>query len=255
VKPYRTITRFFTPQIAAVAAAILVLIAGAWVWDTLAARPTFQAEYQTAVGEHKIVMLYDGTRVEMNTDTDLRIELAGNHRLAWLNRGEIYLEVAHDSKRPFIINAGVRTVTVLGTKFAVWRDGDTLVVPVVEGRVRLDDKAEAASANPIIVTGDHVATAKGSSILVVAKPSMRIQDALLWRAGMLNFTDMTLGDAVAEFNRYNHKKLVISDPSAAAIRIGGVFRATNVDAFTSLLQRAFGFAVETTDDTVKISKR
>jgi transmembrane sensor len=44
---------------------------------------------------------------------------------------------------------------------------------------------------------------------------------------------------VLEFNRYNRKRLVIDDPQAASIEIGGVFDADNVDAFARLLQAGF----------------
>ncbi len=44
-------------------------------------------------------------------------------------------------------------------------------------------------------------------------------------------------DAVAEFNRHNPRKLVVADAETAAIKVGGIFRADNLAAFVSLLDR------------------
>jgi transmembrane sensor len=60
-----------------------------------------------------------------------------------------------------------------------------------------------------------------------------------WRSGYIALRDTVLAAAVAEFNRYNQKQLVIADPSIAEIRIGGNLRATNVDAFVNVLERGF----------------
>jgi transmembrane sensor len=67
-----------------------------------------------------------------------------------------------------------------------------------------------------------------------------IERALSWQGLRLEFVDMPLGDVVAEFNRYNLRKLVVGDAKTAAILVGGNFRADNVDAFVRLLDSSFG---------------
>ena len=71
---------------------------------------------------------------------------------------------------------------------------------------------------------------------------------LAWQAGELSFQGETLADAVAEFNRYNHRKLRIGDSSIAILQIGGNFQDSDVDSFIAALQRSFGIASETADD-------
>jgi len=65
---------------------------------------------------------------------------------------------------------------------------------------------------------------------------------------------MTLVDAAAEFNRYNHKQLVVVDPRAAGVHIGGSFDATNVEAFVRLLRQGFGLTVEEEGNVIRISR-
>ncbi len=63
--------------------------------------------------------------------------------------------------------------------------------------------------------------------------------ALSWQAMRLEFVDMPLGDVVAEFNRYNRRRLVVADDMTAAILVAGNFRADNVDGFVRLLDASF----------------
>jgi transmembrane sensor len=205
--------------------------------------------YTTEIGGHEAVPLVDGTRIELNTATQLRAAVSSKTRDVWLDRGEAYFEVAHDAGRPFVVHVGQRQVTVLGTKFSVRREGDRIEVDVVDGRVRVNTGDSAAP--PVLTRGDRL-IAEGRSTLVT-KDEGRVAGALVWRQGLLSFDQSTLGAAAAEFNRYNRKKLVIDDPAAAAMRIGGRFEAENVEAFARLLQEAYGLKVEDDGDTVKIS--
>lgn len=210
------------------------------------------ATYDTPIGGRRMVPLPDGSKVELNTATVLRTAVTGRSREVWLDKGEAYFEVAHLEGRPFVVHAGSRTVTVLGTKFSVRREGDKVTVSVVEGRVRVDG-AKAQTVPAAIITAGDVAIARGPSTLLTARSEERVEDGLAWRDGMLTFDQSTLGEAAAEFNRYNRKRIEITDPDTANIRIGGTFQASNVDAFVRLLRDAYGLKIETSSDTVKIS--
>lgn len=211
------------------------------------------ASYATEVGGRETIPLADGTKVELNTASKLRAAVAANSREVWLDDGEAYFEVAHDPKHPFIVHAGPKTVTVLGTKFTVRRNGDNIEVTVVEGRVRVSGSGPAAAATsaPVLTRG-AVLTAQGDSTLVATKTATDLTDRLAWRQGMLSFDQIPLGQAAGEFNRYNRRKLVVTG-NAAGMRIEGSFRAENVEAFAKLLERAYGLRVEVGTDVIRIS--
>ena len=209
--------------------------------------------YATELGGHATAPLADGSKIELNTDTKVRVALAEEQRTVWLERGEAYFEVAKDPNRPFVVIAGDRKVTVLGTKFSVRRDGDRLQVAVAEGKVRLDPVRPARAIPPAVVTGGDVVIADEVATLVTPKSAARVESELAWRRGLLMFDKSTLGDAAEEINRYNRKKLVVDDPDAAAVRITGSFEAENVDAFARLLREAFGLNVEENADEIRIS--
>src|SRR5687768_13084451 len=82
-----------------------------WLWSGSA--------YVTNRGEQRLVRLDDGSRVSLNSDTRLRVEFGTSERRVRLERGEGFFEVAKDVRRPFIVEAGNRQVTALGTTFVV----------------------------------------------------------------------------------------------------------------------------------------
>lgn len=213
---------------------------------------TADATFVTPVGGRRVVPLSDGSKVELNTGTVLRTVVTTQGRDVWLDRGEAYFEVARAAGRPFVVHAGSRTVTVLGTKFSVRRDGGKVTVSVVEGKVRVDD-TQARTVPAAVMTAGDVAIARGASTLLTARSEERVENALAWRGGMLTFDQTTLSEAAAEFNRYNDRQIEIVDPETANIRIGGTFQASNVDAFVRLLSDAYGLKIESDAVIIKIS--
>ncbi len=208
--------------------------------------------FDTPVGGKRTIPLSDGSKVELNTATVVRTAVSSRSRDVWLDSGEAYFEIAHRDGEPFVVHAGKQTVTVLGTKFSVRRDKDRVTVNVVEGRVRVEDAGITDGRASIITAGD-TAIARGASTLIAPKSEERVESALAWRDGMLNFDQTTLSEAAAEFNRYNRKPIVIGDAAAATIRIDGNFQASNVDAFVRLLRDAYGLKIEENASSVKIS--
>lgn len=216
------------------------------------AQPQVQeARFDTPVGGRKIIDLADGSKIELNTQSVVRAAIDNKRRDVWLDSGEAYFEVTHREGEPFVVHAGKRTITVLGTKFSVRRDKDRVTVNVIEGRVRVDDGQNRDTSAAIITAGDTAIT-RGGSTLIAAKSEERVENALAWRDGMLTFNLVPLSEAAAEFNRYNRTQLIV-DPSAASLPIGGTFQASNVDAFARLLHDAYGLKSEQDGDRIKIS--
>lgn len=245
---------------AASAALVVATLVGLLAWQGLDRReaaggPAQVAEYATAVGKQEAVALTDGSTVELNTATRLRAAITSASREVWLEDGEAFFDVSPDKERPFVVHAGARTITVLGTKFSVRRHGDDLKVSVLEGRVEIGDAAARPLGSAAVITAGDQAISHDNSTLFIREAQDRVAGALAWREGMLSFDDVPLAEAVAEFNRYNERRVVIEDPQLAAMRIGGRFQATNVAAFVRLLRDAYGLHIAETDGTVKISSR
>lgn len=209
--------------------------------------------YVTAVGGHETVPLKDGSRIELNTDTRIRTAVDETARTVWLEKGEVYFDIARDPGRPFVVNAGDHRVVVLGTRFSVRREGGRLEVTVEEGHVQVEVANATKPTPPAIATrGDRVIAESGSMLLAAASVQ-KVENQLSWRHGVLVFDKTSLAAAAAEFNRYNARKLKIDDAETADVRISGSFDATNVDAFARLLQRAYGLHVRDQSERIVIS--
>ena len=215
-------------------------------------RPTEEI-YATSIGSHKSVNLGDGSKIELNTDTVLRAAVDTRYRTVWLDRGEAYFQITRDQAHPFVVMVGDRRVMVLGTKFVVRRDADHLEVAVVEGRVRLESADGRLGAPVLLIPGDDV-VAPANTLFMTRKTTHQLADELGWRRGVLVFDHTALGDAAAEFNRYNRKKLIVADQSVARMTIDGTFQANNTDDFAHLMQAVFGLHVEKRADETVISR-
>lgn len=241
---------------AAIAASILAMVGAGMMVSRPAvvkSRPIATIAYDTPVGGRRLVGLADGSKVQLNTASLMRTSISEERREVWLDRGEAYFEVAHLAGRPFMVHAGNRQITVLGTKFSVRRDGDKVTVSVLEGRVRVEENEAARGVPPAIISGGEVALARGDATLVTTRSQERVEGALAWRSGMLSFEQTSLSDVAAEFNRYNAARMIVTDEAVGSIRIGGVFPASKPHAFVSLLHEAYGIKVEETAGTIKIS--
>jgi len=210
-------------------------------------------QYATNFGSVGKTVLPDGSRIELNTASNIRYSQTSEQRTLWLDRGEAYFEITHDPRRPFTVLTGPRNVTVLGTKFVVTRAARTVTVSVLDGRVRLEGAEHGAHVDPATLTPGQTAIAGTTSTLIKSESLQAIRDRLAWRDGVLKFDGTTIGDAAGQFNRYNVKKLVVGDPETAAIRIGGSFHLNNVEGFARLLETAYGLHVETGDDRIVVS--
>jgi len=209
--------------------------------------------YATALGGHDVLKLSDGSQVELDTDTVLRISL-DDKRKVWLDKGQAYFQIAHDPAHPFTVTAANRRVTVLGTKFIMRQDPQRLEVSVMEGRVRLESSESSGKQRSALLTLGDDAVATQTAMVVTRKTPRARTEEMAWRRGLLIFDQRTLELAAAELNRYNTRKLVIADKETAALIIGGTFRTNDVEAFTRVVHEILGVKISTQGNNIVISK-
>lgn len=207
--------------------------------------------YATGASKRPVV-LADGTRIQLNAMTRVETHITPKARTVKLDRGEVYFDVVHEQKRPFIVMVGDRRITDLGTKFSVLRDTDSVRVVVTEGRVKVDMANPSPDAAPVYAGAGDVVIAKADGTLVTSHSASDIRDVLSWRSELLTFSQVTLEDAAAQFNKYNRRHIVVRG-DAKNIRIGGSFRSDNIDAFAFLVQNALGLKVNRSREKITIS--
>ena len=244
--------KLFRPMLLRVSAAAIAIAAIGAGFAAYLDGPS-ETVYATQVGGHETIVLADGSKVELNTDTVLRSRVGAHERLVTLERGEAYFQIAHDPKHPFVVMAGDHRVTDLGTKFLVRREDKNLEVAVTEGRVQLDTP-DGRLQSPVLLTRHEAASVHDNKVYVTRKTALSLTNELGWRHGFLVFDHTTLADAVAQFNRYNRGKLVIADPATAHLTMDGTFPIDGVSAFTEVAQEVFKLRIERRGENIVIKR-
>ncbi|HVP85922.1 MAG TPA: FecR domain-containing protein [Rhizomicrobium sp.] len=232
--------------IKAVAAAIVLAVAGGGSLFFLQ-RPADRV-YATAVGEHQTLRLSDGSRIELNTNTMLRV--ARNGRAVVLERGEAFFQIAHDASRPFVVSVGNHRVVDLGTKFDVRKEQDRLEVALIEGKARVD----TAGVRPTTLHPGDVMIATANAVSLKKRTQRKLADDLGWRRDVIVFNHTALIAAAAEFNRYNGKKIVIADPAVAQMKLGGTFPVNGTAQWLDTVRDLFNLHVEERGDEIIVSR-
>jgi transmembrane sensor len=242
--------------VAGVAAAVL-LTAGLVVAPRVFGPPA----YDSQIGEQRVIALNDGSRIELNTNTRLIVRYSESERRIELLHGEALFDVAHDTSRPFIVEADGRSVRAVGTKFTVRSDPDgALSVMVVEGIVAVSPPAAKGAAAPappppLLKAGQQLDVTGGRPALTVV-PSAEIERNLSWRTGWLEFNGQPLSLAASEVARYTGVRFAIGDPDLGAMPVWAYFRADDVDGFlASLEQNGRSLLVERKGNDVRLTRR
>jgi len=243
------------------AAAAAVALAALYFWPRAeAGETTAPARYATAPGGYSRNTLPDGSVVDLNTDSELRIDFAGPERRVRLLRGEAMFTVAKNPDRPFLVQAGVVTVRAVGTAFNVKHAPAGVEVLVTEGKVQVrSELAGPAAAEPLLLTANQktlVPTAAAvaettapvlPAVEKVTEPALR--EALAWQEPRLRFVDTPLREAVRQFNQRNRVQLVLGDREVGDLAVDGSFRPDNVEGFARLLAEEGSVIAERMDET------
>jgi len=215
--------------------------------------------YATGVGELRTVTLADGSKVELNARSRIKVKFSDARRDVELLEGQALFSVAKDAARPFVVRSGNTDVKAVGTQFDVNRKPGGTVVTVFEGRVAVSQPATeqqttASTATPVprvlLSPGDQV-TVTSQTIMPAKKANLAAATA--WTEGMLMFDSAPLSEVVREFNRHNLKPMLIMDERLLDLRISGIFPATGAERLTGFLQERFDIVIQEREDAIRLS--
>jgi len=191
----------------------------------------------TGASERRTVSLPDGSSVTLNASTRLETEWLAHERRVWLVAGQALFRVAKDKARPFIVAAGDRTVTALGTAFDVRLEADRVQVTLLEGRVAVRGVGKASQQPMLELKPSQQLVAVDGDV-----PMVRVVDTVrvsAWAEGEVFFTDEALPAAVAEMNQHSSQQIVVADPALSQYRVNGMFRVGNQDGFVGAVTSYF----------------
>lgn len=276
------------PALAAVAASMLLaVVTGTWFF-------TQRNTYTTGIGEQRSIVLSDGSTIQLNTGSRVRVRYSDAERDVDLLEGQALFRVAKNHDRPFVVDTNGARVRAVGTEFDVYRKYGGTVVTVIEGKVAvlgkphaLSTSADSAGEAPSVpVSGivpmrpapptptplvraaipDAIYVTAGEQLTVSAvipanaeiqvptPKPANVAAATAWTRRSLEFDSTPLREVAEEFNRYNVRKLIIADPSLSDIRIGGTF-SSDPGLLVRFLRKQPELVVEETDQEIRISRK
>jgi transmembrane sensor len=251
----------------ALAAPILLgLVTGAVVWQQF-----LRGVYSTEIGEQRSLTLADGSTVDLNSRSRIRVRYTQQTRHIDLLDGQALFHVAKSTSRPFIVQSQNAQVRAVGTQFDVYRKDSGTIVTVVEGRVAVIPAPPEASvgehATPtsqpadrqdvFLAAGEQLTLrlgAAGTSAPTHPQPA-NVEVATAWTQHRLIFKGTPLSEVVDEFNRYSRRPLVITDSAIAATRISGSFSSSDPAALLRFLREVGAYNVHETPAAVEISRK
>lgn len=217
---------------AAVAASLAAAV-GVGLWSPGVASQT----YETPAGQTRTVTLADGTHIRLNAASKITVSLGRDIRRVEMADAEAVFDVAHDARRPFLIEVADRQVRVVGTEFNLRRRAGLMDLTVRRGIVEVRP-VDSPQAPPTRVTvGQELTHAVGqaASILKASDP----EQAFAWTAGQLIYRDQPLSDVAADLSRRFGTPVRAADARAGALRFSGVLVT---DDEPDVLRRLAAFA-------------
>ncbi len=189
----------------ALAACVLLLV-----------RPTPPTDHASPLGEHLTVRLSDGSRIELGSDSAIRVAFEPGTRGVTLLRGQAFFEVSHDASRPFTVQAADVKVRVIGTAFDVDLSHNAVVVAVQSGAVQVRD-GRGELAVPALGPGDSLRLGLDQS------PPQRTRlppgQVAPWRQWQLLVNDRPLREVIEELRDYYPGTLLLVDRTLGERRV------------------------------------
>lgn len=250
----------------ALAAAILLLIGAAWLWQLTTAETI-----RTVTGEQRSLTLDDGSRVELNARSSIRIRFSDAERRVDLLEGQALFHVAPEPGRAFIVDAGDIDVRAVGTQFDVNRGRTGTIVTVIEGRVAVltegaagereigPEKPSTANgatgkrADPLILDAGQRVRVTGAEPLRPAPANVDATTA--WTRHQLAFDGTPLIEVIEQFNRQNKRQLRIASVELNALSISGVYTSPDPQSLVNFLRTEPDILIVETPDEVIISRK
>ena len=226
--------------VAALAASLLVLVAGAVLWSG-DPRVAIAADHRTALGERRLVTLTDGSVVELGPASALAVHFDARERRIELLRGAVYVVAAPrrgDEQRPFLVEAGAGSARALGTEFAVRRRDDSVEVVVVEHQVMVAAVGRDGKATEVVLAAGEAVRYGDAGVGAVQTPNL--DQVLAWRRNWLVLDRVPLVQAVEELNRYRSRRIVIGGSTLSQRQVSGVFDMADPDTVLDTIARELG---------------
>lgn len=229
----------------ALAAALVLAISLAFAWVLLGNGGTDPIVADNSTGE---VVLEDGTRVALMDGARVEAKFTSGDRRVHLVGGRARFTVAHDSARPFRVEAAGSETTALGTIFEVDLTGKQPVIHLIEGSVEV--RAAGYPQAPLrLRPGQRAAVEKDAPMLIETRPAgetvtMRNPVSEAEAPNLLLAEGLPLGAVIDRANRVNSTKIGVADTAIGGRLVSGRFDVSDARSLARQLAAALDLDVK-----------
>lgn len=238
---------YYSYRIAAVLVLGLVL-SFSWIYINRLAG----MERVVAKNEAVEVLLEDGTRLIVNRNSTLRYKkkfMAGE-REVFLS-GEAWFDVARDTTRPFVIDAGAALVEVLGTSFNVnaYKENPVVEITVESGMVALSAKEDKKDLIVMKAGSGGTYHKKQKELTLVASSD---PNNISWKTRDLYFDGSSLGEVSKLVSLVYGVNMVIDNPGLASCEITVTFKDQSLEAILKVLEMTLDLDISRSEDEIRL---
>lgn len=199
------------------------------------------------------IELPDGSVLTLNSGSTVRYSTRESlsYRKVKLS-GEAFFEVARDTSRPFIINAGPAQIEVLGTSFNVnaYPDNAAVEVTVSSGLVAMSAKQDRDNLIMLNKGNTGVYSKERSALNLIAAGDV---NAVAWKTRVLEFNETSLKDVVAALNHTYQTNIVIENSELTDLTITVSFNNQELDAVLNVLASTLDLKIEIRGSKITIN--
>jgi ferric-dicitrate binding protein FerR (iron transport regulator) len=213
--------------------------------------PTKYTAHDTRPGVKSKLTLTDGTRVMLNSGSELYYEenFSPDKRELYLF-GEAYFEVFPDAKRPFVVRTGEVSTTALGTSFGIQAQKNSLVnVYLLSGEVLVAD----ASAKPSELYLKKGEAARMNEKGELVKSNFDEEQQTAWTRGVILFNTTPIMEALHILENWYGVKFDLINQPDAQLKVSGKFDNEILQNILLGLSYSARFQFDIQDNKVKIN--
>jgi transmembrane sensor len=238
----------------ALAACAAFVVVALTAWLLIERRST----YETGIGDQRLVALSDGSKIELNSRSKLKVRFTERERTVDLLEGQALFRVAKDKARPFMVRSGDAVVRVLGTQFDVYKKRTGTVVTVVEGRVAILPLTPSPLVGEGWAEGLSLTAGEQAVLVASARPKPKranIALATAWTQQRLEFSRTPLPEVAEEFNRYNERQLIVKGGGLETFNVSGSFSSSDPASLVRFLRAQPGIRVSETESAIHVAQQ
>lgn len=228
-----------------VAAAVLVFVVGAWLLYNILHQPATVAmvDKQTFLNT-AVDTLSDGSIITLNKNTVLNYPTAfkGKTRTVRL-KGEAFFAVAHDTAKPFIVEAGGVSIKVVGTAFNVKNYDSSIQVIVESGIVQVSNAKQLV----LLRKGEQVLIKKSNTVF----EQSTVKDSLYnyYRTNEIICNNTPLPSVIATINEAYNTHIVLGSDALKQLQLSTTFKNEDLETVISIIQQTFDLRVTQQGDS------